>query len=66
LKFVDVSEVHTASIIIALMTEAVCTSEMLVNFNMTRSATSQKTLNFILTAMRNFTEILHIQRFIEY
>jgi hypothetical protein len=35
LKLIDVSEVHTASIIIALMMEGVRTSETLVNFNVT-------------------------------
>jgi hypothetical protein len=32
---------------IALMMEAVCTSEMSVNINLLHGATSQKTLNFI-------------------
>jgi histidine ammonia-lyase len=35
LKLTDVSEVHTASIITALTMEAVRTSEMSVNFNVT-------------------------------
>jgi hypothetical protein len=35
LKFTDVSEVCTASIIRAMMMEAVCTSETSVNFNVT-------------------------------
>jgi hypothetical protein len=34
-KFTDVSEVHTASIIITLMMEAVRTTEPSVNFNVT-------------------------------
>jgi hypothetical protein len=35
LKLTDVSELRTASIIIALMMQAICTSEMSVNFNVT-------------------------------
>jgi hypothetical protein len=41
----DVSEVCTASIIRTMKMEAVCTSETLVNFNVTYGAISQKILN---------------------
>jgi hypothetical protein len=53
LKLADVSEVRTASIIRAMM-EAVCTSEMSVNFSVTTSRYNQKDfINFIFTAVRN-------------
>jgi hypothetical protein len=59
----DVSEVHTASIIrammeavcpelIVLMMEAVCTSETSVSICLTTGSRSQKTLNFILAGVR--------------
>jgi hypothetical protein len=49
LKVIDISEVRTASIIramplIALMMEALCTSETLFNFNVTTWHYIQKTL----------------------
>jgi hypothetical protein len=40
------------AIITALMVETASTSEMSVNFYQTTGATSQKTVNFILTAKR--------------
>jgi hypothetical protein len=47
----------TASIVMALMTEAAVTSETSVNFYQTTSATFQKTVIFILAAVktRNLT-----------
>jgi hypothetical protein len=46
-----VSEVRTASIIIALMMKAVRTSETSAHFNMTIWRYSPETLNFILAAV---------------
>jgi hypothetical protein len=53
LKHADISEVLTASIIIAVMVEAVDISETLVYFKRLYGAMSQKAAIFILAAVRS-------------
>jgi hypothetical protein len=51
-KFTDVSEILSASVVIVLMMEAASTSETSVNFTRLHGATIQKTTIFILAAVR--------------
>jgi hypothetical protein len=57
LKSTDVSEVRTASIIIALMMEAVCTSDTIVIALMLEAVrTSETSINFNVTTRRYIPE----------
>jgi hypothetical protein len=56
-KYTNVSEVLTASIFVALMMEAVGTSEKSINFTSLRGATTQKTAIYL---HMSFREIMHL------